>query len=523
MHDDNIHGFGIFSRHARDYDPKTFLKYASDRERGLSAAEMLKAADIGKKGSGSRGPVGPKALHSGSATPVGLSLAVGGSSTECVLHPGNVFTHLCQSHLKCLCLKCLEDLEAGKTIQQTNGKSSLVGKAAADNNCTKNVCRSVISRLDLSDNIAKVRRLIEAEVNSLHSLLGNEPNGPKSVFYQVKDKIDALKAQLEVNLAEQNKRLRLLLEGRLANIDAANMEVADRQKHLLEEQFVRLGWAKDFNSSMLKAGKYLSDKETIECLEVQELEHLLQQLEFYSVIRVNDIPYALGRASFEVDGDSSTKLANYLQIDDDRENDKFKKGVTATSAATPVPNLYELHRLVDLDAKGRDVGAGDFPYFFFVRIIKVSPTTPYVRIGFIDKHTVPPEDTRLADRHTHSFAFECPHNGELNLVRSDSGAATPIELIRDADTDSAAAAVAFRAGTTVGVYFDRKKNVAQVFVNGKPSQELSFTKLGYKFEYESVNPVVGLEQNGSQVAVEFARFVPDLASVPQQFTFGAAL
>ncbi len=145
-HDDHIHGFGVFKTHTRDYAAKTFNKYVTDRLRGLTAAEMLgqfKAADAPKK-AGPRG-LGPDkmfvaAARSGTATPLGLSQMA--PSGDCVLHPGNVFTHLCQGHLKTLCTRCVEDIESGKPIGQTSASATSKG---AQENCTKSSCRSTPS------------------------------------------------------------------------------------------------------------------------------------------------------------------------------------------------------------------------------------------------------------------------------------------------------------------------------------------------------------------------------------------
>ncbi len=86
---------------------------------------------------------------------------------------------------------------------------------------------------------------------------------------------------------------------------------------------MRLGWAKEFNHSLVKAGTYLADKETIECLEVHELENILQQLEMYSVVRVNDIPYSLGRSTLTVDELVADKLCDLLSVSDKSEDDLY--------------------------------------------------------------------------------------------------------------------------------------------------------------------------------------------------------
>ena len=65
----------------------------------------------------------------------------------------------------------------------------------------------------------------------------------------------------------------------------------------------------------------------------------------------------------------------------------------------------------------------------------------------------------------------------------------------------------------VGCFFDRRKNTAQVFVNGALSEEVSLRKIGLKFDVEAANPCVCLAQQGDVVRIEFARFVPDVAAV----------
>ena len=64
----------------------------------------------------------------------------------------------------------------------------------------------------------------------------------------------------------------------------------------------------------------------------------------------------------------------------------------------------------------------------------------------------------------------------------------------------------------VGCYFDRRQNVAQVYVNGALSEEVSLRKLfkylGFKFDVEAANPCVCLSQQGDAVGIEFARIVP---------------
>ena len=72
---------------------------------------------------------------------------------------------------------------------------------------------------------------------------------------------------------------------------------------------------------------------------------------------------------------------------------------------------------------------------------------------------------------------------------------------------------AWTEGTVVGCFFDRRKNTAQVFVNGALSEEVSLRKIGLKFDVEAANPCVCLAQQGDVVRIEFARFVPDVAAV----------
>lgn len=108
-------------------------------------------------------------------------------------------------------------------------------------------------------------------------------------------------------------------------------------------------------------------------------------------------------------------------------------------------------------------------------------------------------------------------------MRGDTGARIAVEML-PADEASGAAArsvSAFRTGSCVGLLFDRRKNAAQLFVDGQPTQELLFNTLGFKLDVEALQPAVCLAQDGARVCVEYARFVSEVGAVPAQYTFGA--
>jgi len=450
------------------------------------------------------------------------------SASECALH-NEVFTHLCQGHLKRLCGQCKDALDRKESIGLTQAPASAIAAASLAKSqsemCTSMTCRNLISRLDLVSAVSQNRRSIEHEMVSLHTLLGNDPTGPKSVFYQVKDSLDKRKLELEELLEARKTDLSSWLASRLAILDAANLEVGERQKHLLEEQFVRLGWAKNFNANLIKIGKYLTDKETMECLEVQELELILQQLDHFSVVRVNDVPYAMGHTELNVEEDVGDKIINLLQMEDLKENDTFSEQRTEVeSALTKFANVYEFNRIYDSHLlKTVDVGAGDFPYCFAVTIVKLAQG--FIRIGFLDKENDPPADDHpLGDPTSGGWAFECTENGELKLFADGLPRPVDVELAKSAGDVNPLSCPAFAEGVTVCVYFDRRKNIAQIFVNGLPSLEVNFNKLGYKCPANALNPTVCLKQaddRTSVIRVDYARFVYDLSVVPTKWVFGA--
>ncbi len=53
---------------------------------------------------------------------------------------------------------------------------------------------------------------------------------------------------------------------------------------LLEQQHVRLAYCEHFNANLIRIGRYLAEKETIECLEISELERIQAALEHYKQV-----------------------------------------------------------------------------------------------------------------------------------------------------------------------------------------------------------------------------------------------
>jgi hypothetical protein len=425
--------------------------------------------------------------------------------------------------MRVVCEQCVKDLEQhpNATIGKTCEVQELFKTSKSE--CT-NKCRHWLTREMLFSAISKLRKQIDAEIKALNELLGNEDN--RSVFFTVRDRIETLKANLSQSILQQIAYLQAALDARMALLGGAVQEAHHRQQNLLQEQLTRLAYAEHFNNNVVRMGRYLGDKETIECLDISELEHVQTALEHYKQIRVNELPYAIGGTSLQLDPQgAANQLRQMLRVTDEQEDDLFAVGRVVESAVNDADALFEYHRLQSSSSdvpQARDVGAGDFGYFFSVRVLKQGGQNPSLRLGFIGKGAQPSEDIPMGGAGSTSFAFECTANGELQFHFSAGAVTKTVEVslaassIENGSKDLPPASTAWSVGSLIGCFFDRRKNSVQVLVDGKLSEEVSLRKLfkdhGFKFDVEAANPCVCLAQQGDIVRVEVARFVPDIGA-----------
>lgn len=431
--------------------------------------------------------------------------------------------------MRVVCDMCMESLKESSAVKL--GKTCELDQLfkTSKTECTDK-CRNWLTRDMLFSAISKLRKQIDAEIKALNELLGNE--GSRSVFFQVKDRIEALKANLAQSILAQIQLLQNALDVRMVMLGAAVEEALMRQTKLLQEQLTRLVYAEHFNTNLIRIGRYLTEKETIECLDIAELEQVQASLEHYKQARVNELPYAIGATTLLLDPQAAADtLKAMLRVSDAEEDDIFAHGRSVESQVHAADALFEIHRLQSVSTEtpqARDVGAGDFGYFFAVRVLKQGGQTPSLRVGFIGKQVHPAENVPLGAAGSSSFAFECHQNGELKFYFANGAAAGSIEVslqaasIANGSKALPAATPAWGVGSLVGCFFDRRKNTVQVYVNGALSEEVSLRKLykdkNFKFDVEAANPCVCLAQQGDVVEVAFARFVPDvvtIAALPQ--------
>jgi len=244
-----------------------------------------------------------------------------------------------------------------------------------------------------------------------------------------------------------------------------------------------------------RMGKYLLD-EVSPVLSMPQLQKLADNLTRAARVHLSDKTYASGKFELHLDEASvRDKFAALFQVSDQAEDDRVDNSFNVKSRVD-VGDRWQLFRLADAQGTVRTIGKGDFEYFFQIEVVTNTANT--IRIGFLDSETECPHDeVGLGDRSTNGWAFDCTANSSLTLLHDGES--------RDVHLEGNSAPLVWSAGTTVGVVIDRRKNRAQIIINGVRSKD--DVKIDSDFEF--LTPAIGLQCLGDEVNLQCARFICD--------------
>eukprot|EP00455_Lapot_gusevi_P020303 TRINITY_DN2156_c0_g1_i1.p1 TRINITY_DN2156_c0_g1~~TRINITY_DN2156_c0_g1_i1.p1 ORF type:complete len:566 (-),score=177.51 TRINITY_DN2156_c0_g1_i1:293-1990(-) len=506
--DRTIHTSLIFSRHERNYDRKSFATLATSLQGttpGGSGPADMAAVSAGLSSSSSssrtrssassrmaslkaarpRSAQGSRA-GSGTATPTGAGRPV--PKNGCAEH-ALVYTHFCVVDAVPLCEQCIP-LHEARCKDRKHG---------------------ILSRAQLLKTISAIRVELSTETKLLESVLGISEDGSRdsSLFQQRFDLVEQIKRTTELELDDNIDKLGDILNARGAQLFDANMEIQRRQTELLEHQKKRLGVAIDFYQRLIEMTSYLVENVS-DVMSLDELEDLQNSVSFYSMLRFNSQAYSQGKISFSIDTENARERLNQVLVISDELEDDLVRGQRELESPESDENKWEIFRLCEHGAAPRDIGKGDFPYFFAVRVLETSENT--VRVGFIDKDVMPPEEIGLGDLGTNSWAFDCPDNGSLKMTYQ--GRTQDVHLLRD-QGQAPPAPAAWCKGTVIGCCVDRRRGRMFLTIQGpEDSVHTRTDEIKFECDHEFINPAICLESRGDRVRLEYARFIPDVSSIP---------
>lgn len=516
--DDRIHKIGIFRTHHRDSDRRNFVNYVSQRKKNPSFGRTPVRTPLMRSGIQTpRVAATPKnvvaAAHNDASNPALLNSALsslGGPS--CNIH-GLPLDLFCPVHNRSLCLSCKSDMDGGKAILPSSGDDTASKAALQKEPCLAAKCRSIFTRIELLQSINKVRLQLQSQIVKLQDMLGSRPDHPtKSIFSTLQDKINQKKVALQFEVDTAFGSLQQLVEKRVRLLTSATEELKDRDMEILQMQSDKLGTAGEFINVLTRIGKYLCDKETAEVLTVEELETIFDALNTYTVIRINETPYTKGTFSLKVDPNQALEsLRGLVNVHDAHEDDGFESGRVVSSLVSN-NDLHQIQRIVEAGTTDqvRSIGGGDFPYFLALRILESEKHS--LRIGFVDRHAPDSEDIGLGDATSNAFSFSCSENGDL-VLRVPDGRIIQVSMHAPSGVPPKSPS-SWGAGRLIGVLLDRRRGLVQLYIDGEPSEEISFKKCKIPMDFEYLVPAIDTDGFRNSFSVEFARFVPDADSIP---------
>ena len=468
--DEQVHAINLFRSHERDYDTRNFAGYK------VASANFVRM---------------PSRLGTGVAS-----------------IPEEVKTDV-------------QDLKSGKVLAVVKPKASV----PSDNNSVAGLSdlndhgddmEAKKRNRDLLKSLVRIRASLLAKIHSMERTLGLVEN-VRSKFEINREKLQELRSHILQQLKDYLYNLNISLSDRISFLSAAAQEIADRQVNIDALHLQRVQRGQLVNTRLIEMSLFLLEKDQVSVLMVEELEQILAYLNRFSFSRVTDIPYARGGFQFIEIPDELLRsvLQETLYLSDEGENDVFGNGESRVASRSVDIESYEVCRLFSRSPAlfPRDVGNADLGYYYFaVKIVSNSSTNVWLRLGFIEKSTNLPDNKRLGDQGTNSFAFESSGSGELTLIGSTSRVPAQVQ-IAELVGDQRLAPKQWSVGDVVGVLFSPIEQNVQCFHNGRQSDVISLKNVNFTHDtanYQILNPAVAFDKSSTVVEIVFARFMHDL-------------